>query len=166
MPLGGGHVMYWEQAGSARGVAGAVPARRTRCRSGSGAPAVLRPELLADRDLRPARGGAVAAAGELGAEHDADPGRGHRDAAPASRDRAVAAVRGVVGQHAGAGVCAGVSGAGARAGAARGVPGAGRSRWSGSCMGFRRCFPTRMRRSWGICRRRSGRTCWARICGG
>ena len=103
--------------------AGAVPARRTRGWRGCGAPPLLRSAFLAGGDLRSAGGRALPPAGQPGTEHHAGPGGRYRDAAPPFGHRALAAVRRLVGQYAGFGLCAGASRSGARAGIAGGVPG-------------------------------------------
>ena len=122
LPLSAGHVMYWEQVGNPRG----RPVLFLHGGPGAGAGAVHRrffdPDFWRVVIFDQRGAGRSRPLGSLEDNTTAGPGRRHRDAAPPSRHRALAAVRRLLGLHAGAGLRPGASRAGRRLRAARRVP--------------------------------------------
>ena len=95
------HTLHVEESGNPDGRARRLLPRRAGSRPLADAPALLRPEVLARRPLRPARLRQVDAARRAQGEHDVGPRRGRRADPDASRDREVARLRRLVGLDAG-----------------------------------------------------------------
>ena len=122
LPLSGGHVMYWEQVGNPRG----APVLFLHGGPGAGAGAVHRrffdPDFWRVVIFDQRGAGRSRPLGGLEDNTTDRSGRRYRDAAPAPRHRALAAVRRLLGLDAGAGLCPGASRPGGRLRAARRVP--------------------------------------------
>ena len=115
LEAGAGHRVYFEVCGNDAGCAGPVPARRPRQQQQSRSPPLLRPILLSHRPVRSARLRALHAERRDARQHHRGPARRHRAPAPASGRGALAAVRRILGQHPGAGLCPGSSRSGCAA---------------------------------------------------
>ena len=160
LPLSAGHVMYWEQVGNPRG----RPVLFLHGGPGAGAGAVHRrffdPDFWRVIIFDQRGAGRSRPLGSLDGQHHPGPGRRHRSPAPASRRRALVAVRRLLGLDTGAGLRPGAIPTGSPAACCAASSSAGRRRWTGSCTACARCSPKRTRRSPVSCRKRSAATCW------
>ena len=115
------HEIYYEESGNPAGKPAVFlhggPGRRLR----QARAAILRSAALSHRGVRSARLRTQPAEREPGREYDLAPGCRHRALAQALEHRALAGVRRIVGQHAGAGLRRGESGAGQRNRVARNI---------------------------------------------
>ena len=108
LDVGDGNRVYWETCGNPRGKPARRPARRPRLRLHAVAPPAVRSRrpiascCSTSGTAAAARRTPASPAIDLREQHDRAPGRGHRAAARAPRHRALAGVRRLVGQHAGA----------------------------------------------------------------